>query len=232
MIDDDLHPPEASASTILLESVDDVSPLQYICDFEALLQHISIGNGSKYSIIAAIQRWWRDFMDGTGIGHYIVGLTRGFAQFDVYGVLCCMDAHYFARLMLMDLDFQHTSEMYRAHCEVIQESIQQTENIKNFMQKNKIDDEVVSIGRTKMLILCLLKKKEKIVKNWVKKGVLSNADMEELLKKSDHEMREALALQPSSARSLDPMDLLVDEFSRQKSSHVLHGEHSLRGTYT
>jgi len=229
MIDDDLLPPETSSSTVLLESVDAVSPLQTMCDFDALVHHMSVGNASGYSIIAAMLRGWRDLIDGTGIGGSVVPLTRGFTKFDAYGIVCCMDAHDKARKALIDLDFEPTDEMYRAQYEVINESMQQTEHIKTFLENNKVDDEIISVCRTKMLVLYLLKKREKYVKHLVDKGVLCAADMEGLLENSDHAMRAALELQPSSPGSSDPMNVLLSDGSvRKRSSHVSLGKHSLR----
>lgn len=229
MIDGDLLPSKTSTSTILLESVDAASPLHPLCDFDALLEHISTGNRSSYYIVAAMQRVVGDLVNGTGIGRKIVPLIRGFTRFDAYGLLCCMDAHYLARMTLMDLDFAPTSEIYRAHYEVIQESIQQTQHIKTFLTNNAIDDEIISLVRTKMLILYLLKKKEKIVMNWVEKGVLCDADKEVLLEESDEEVRKAWALQPSSTSSSKPMDLtLTDQVRPRPSSQVSMGSNRLK----
>merc|ERR1712137_1180803 len=128
------------ACTVLLESLDSSSAVE--------IHHISDGHGSHW-LLAKMRRIWRDLSNGTGIGYDVVPLRRGDITFDVYALLCCMDAHIMAEGVLKKLHFTNEDDLWKAHQKVVKESAEQTEKIKAFLTLNKVDAEAVSLCRTK-----------------------------------------------------------------------------------
>lgn len=228
MIDDDLLPSESRACTVLLESLDSSSAIEIhpINDFEGVLKHIRCGHGSHW-FLAKIVRIWRDFLNGTGIGHDIVPITRGDIKFDVYALLCCMDAHIMAEKVLRTLHFTKEDDLSRAHQKVIKESAEQTEKIKAFLRLNHVDEGAVGLCRTKMMILFLLKKKKAMIKSWVSSGLLCEADMEILLEDTEHEAGKVKELHLQHLVSTGTLELGEIEIKKSPTSSRLGSQRLL-----
>lgn len=174
-----------------------------------------------------IVRIWRDFLNGTGIGHDIVPITRGDIKFDVYALLCCMDAHIMAEKVLRTLHFTKEDDLSRAHQKVIKESAEQTEKIKAFLRLNHVDEGAVGLCRTKMMILFLLKKKKAMIKSWVSSGLLCEADMEILLEDTEHEAGKVKELHLQHLVSTGTLELGEIEIKKSPTSSRLGSQRLL-----
>merc|ERR1712137_1148805 len=137
-----------------------------------------------------------------------------------------MDAHEMAQSTLKNLHFTEEDDLWKAHQKVIKESAAQNEQIRTFLMTNHIDEEAISVCRTKMMVLYLLKKKERVVKRWAHSGILNEPDVELLLEDSEHEMMKALDLQPSEEMSRMTLDLTS---TKKRSARPLkeHGSYRL-----
>merc|ERR1712007_292716 len=139
------------------------------------------GANMPYAWLASLSRMWLDLLRGTGKGFKLLPVRRDKAVFDLYGVMCCMDAHILAEKHLANLHVSGDEELRKAHQVVIRESEMQNNSIRRFLKKNNITDELIKRSRAKQLALCLLSKQEKKVHKVFHAGLICEADVEELL---------------------------------------------------
>jgi len=183
MIEQSLLPPNTAVSITLLESIDSAnSNLDMpIGDFYQIVKVMQYGHNMPYPWMASLYRILMDVLQGTGFGWRLLPVRRDMAVFDLYGVICCMDAHMLAESALANLNLYGDIELWKAHQAVISESEVQNVAIRRFLKENNITDELVNRSRAKQLALCLLSLEEKKVHKVFTAGLICEADAEELL---------------------------------------------------
>jgi len=183
MIDDHLLPPDSAAATQLLSSLDaaDAVPYYPINDFHEVMKFICSGSDSESWWMAKMHRLKRHVLDGTGFGWRLLPVRRSTAVFDVYTIICCMDAHREAEKLLSQLHFVKSDGLWRAHQIVVGESARQVSVMELFLEENSIGKNLITMCRSKQMALCLLARQTASVKEWVEIGLICDADKEELL---------------------------------------------------
>eukprot|EP00812_Abedinium_dasypus_P002540 NODE_130_length_2002_cov_178.843349.p1 GENE.NODE_130_length_2002_cov_178.843349~~NODE_130_length_2002_cov_178.843349.p1 ORF type:complete len:560 (-),score=192.05 NODE_130_length_2002_cov_178.843349:306-1742(-) len=196
MINEEVLPHDSVAATILLESLDAAvnAKNRVIHDFEVVMKFVLCGHKSHSRAMASLRRGCRNIVDGIGFGSRLLPVRRGFAKFDLYNMICCMDAHREAQQRMADLHIEREDPLLRAHEAVISESAEQVACIEEFLVENKIrvrgdPHDLETKCRTKQLAIALLVHQEKLVDSWVCLGLLTPGDKEELLEEHAHDLR-------------------------------------------
>eukprot|EP00811_Abedinium_folium_P032498 NODE_5538_length_1759_cov_11.096814.p1 GENE.NODE_5538_length_1759_cov_11.096814~~NODE_5538_length_1759_cov_11.096814.p1 ORF type:complete len:418 (-),score=99.23 NODE_5538_length_1759_cov_11.096814:504-1604(-) len=192
MIEENVLPHDSMAATMLLESLDAAIcfPKRTIHDFEVVMQLAFAGHGSKNKCLSEFARCRRDMKDGIGFGSCLVPVRRGLAKFDLFTIICCMDAHRQAQQTMTDIKLKRALPIWAPHQAAIAESAEQVVCIEQFLIENKlrlVDDHhnsLEALCRTKQLAFQLLTHQEEQVEDWVSLGLLSEGEKEELLE--DH----------------------------------------------
>merc|ERR1719240_252730 len=192
------------------------------------------GCGMPYDCMATLARILMDLLRGTGLGFRLLPVRRDKAVFDLYGVICCMDAHIFAEKHLANLHVGD-EELRKAHQVVIRESEMQNASIRRFLQKNNITDELIKRIRGKQLALCLLHRQEKKVHKVFHAGLICEADVEELLEgqKKDYlqisKLRDHWRTEPNSDQKLVNCELATRTTRTTAGNHRLNVYARIKG---
>eukprot|EP00929_Paragymnodinium_shiwhaense_P044357 TRINITY_DN22762_c0_g1_i1.p1 TRINITY_DN22762_c0_g1~~TRINITY_DN22762_c0_g1_i1.p1 ORF type:complete len:1007 (-),score=209.27 TRINITY_DN22762_c0_g1_i1:3-3023(-) len=177
MIDKGMLQPRCRATALLLRSVDvaEADSHMPLSDWANLLQNLS--QATTWSSMA-----WLWLREGHFLGHRFVPCHRGNCTFDVYTLICAIDAHKAAQKRLKGFHKRRNSEeLLSAQRRVILESEKEVSACEAFLKDNRIGDGLISRVRTKQLAFHLLADQEHTVKEWLRRGTVNTRDAEELL---------------------------------------------------
>merc|ERR1712061_455200 len=113
MLEQNLIPPNTAVSVTLLESIEEASShlSVRVGDFHHVVRVMQCGCDMPYDWMASLARILMDLLRGTGLGFRLLPVRRDKAVFDLYGVICCMDAHIFAEKHLANLHVSGDEEL-------------------------------------------------------------------------------------------------------------------------
>lgn len=99
-------------------------------------------------------------------------------QFDLFTLIVFLDAHHLVRQMLKAGDF---GDVTAERMCVLEEAALELESCHRFLLANKIGRIQVGLVRTKQLGACVLRCQEDKVKSWLRHGIVSTNEAEDLL---------------------------------------------------
>jgi hypothetical protein len=178
MVEHGLLQPRCRATPMLLRSVHVAESNSHmpLCTYADLITAISSGKNGYLSTL------WLWFKEGQFLGHRFVPCRRGRVTFDVYTIICAIDAHRAAQERHVQFHSTCTDEKLLQACTLVQEeSRQEVQALQKFLADNSIGQSLVSRVRTKQLAFHLLVDQEHTVKEWLHRGTVNQRDADELM---------------------------------------------------
>eukprot|EP00929_Paragymnodinium_shiwhaense_P117882 TRINITY_DN8934_c1_g2_i1.p1 TRINITY_DN8934_c1_g2~~TRINITY_DN8934_c1_g2_i1.p1 ORF type:complete len:1024 (+),score=206.23 TRINITY_DN8934_c1_g2_i1:169-3240(+) len=171
---------------MLLECVSygECHSFHWICDLTRLLRLLTFGVGSHTALSARLKRWLRHCRDGAIFGTDCMPVRRGNAVFDVYTVVCLIDAHEAAQKKLLSFasdDGLISDSMQVLLRAVVAESKQEVEFAKQFLSMNRVSSDLLKTVRTQQVALAVLHSAEALVRSWTTSGQVREEEVNYLL---------------------------------------------------